>query len=181
MELNDIVTHNGNGRYEIIARVENSRTKFVIRDIDRGKGWSDIYMAFQGDSIYWVEVEKVVPNPFQPRREFDQNKLQELREAVAREDRRGYVRHDIELHRLIWGQANNPYLLDLLRTLTGPIYMFVADNANVIGWDRAFELHEKLIDSINAGDVRLALEQVDCHMDEGLYRSNQVFQRRELL
>lgn len=39
-------------------------------------------MAFQGDSIYWVEVEKVVPNPFQPRREFDQNKLQELADSI---------------------------------------------------------------------------------------------------
>lgn len=39
-------------------------------------------MAFQGDSIYWVEVEKVVPNPFQPRREFDENKLQELADSI---------------------------------------------------------------------------------------------------
>ena len=39
-------------------------------------------MAFQGDSIYWVDVEKVVPNPFQPRREFDQSKLQELSESI---------------------------------------------------------------------------------------------------
>lgn len=39
-------------------------------------------MAFQGDSIFWVEVEKIVPNPFQPRREFDEHKLQELSESV---------------------------------------------------------------------------------------------------
>ena len=39
-------------------------------------------MAFQGDSIFWVEVEKVVPNPFQPRREFDEQKLRELSESV---------------------------------------------------------------------------------------------------
>jgi len=39
-------------------------------------------MAFQGDSIYWVEVEKVVPNPFQPRREFDEQKLKELSESI---------------------------------------------------------------------------------------------------
>lgn len=39
-------------------------------------------MAFQGDSIYWVELEKVVPNPFQPRREFDQSKLQELADSI---------------------------------------------------------------------------------------------------
>lgn len=39
-------------------------------------------MAFQGDSIYWVEVEKIVPNPYQPRREFDEQKLKELSESV---------------------------------------------------------------------------------------------------
>lgn len=39
-------------------------------------------MAFQGDSIYWVEVEKIVPNPFQPRREFDEQKLKELSESI---------------------------------------------------------------------------------------------------
>ncbi len=39
-------------------------------------------MAFQGDSIFWVEVEKVVENPFQPRREFDESKLKELAESI---------------------------------------------------------------------------------------------------
>jgi len=39
-------------------------------------------MAFQGDSIYWVEVEKIVANPFQPRREFDQARLQELADSI---------------------------------------------------------------------------------------------------
>jgi ParB family chromosome partitioning protein len=39
-------------------------------------------MAFQGDAIFWVEVEKIVPNPFQPRREFDESKLKELSESI---------------------------------------------------------------------------------------------------
>ncbi len=39
-------------------------------------------MAFQADSIFWVEVEKIVPNPYQPRREFDEAKLKELSESV---------------------------------------------------------------------------------------------------
>jgi ParB family transcriptional regulator, chromosome partitioning protein len=39
-------------------------------------------MAFQGDSIFWVEVEKIVPNPYQPRREFDEARLKELSESV---------------------------------------------------------------------------------------------------
>lgn len=39
-------------------------------------------MSFQGDSIYWVEVEKIVPNPFQPRREFDEERLRELADSI---------------------------------------------------------------------------------------------------
>ena len=39
-------------------------------------------MGYTGDSIFWVDVEKVVPNPYQPRREFDQHKLQELAESI---------------------------------------------------------------------------------------------------
>ncbi len=39
-------------------------------------------MAFQGDSIFWVEVEKVVPNPYQPRREFNEDKLKELADSI---------------------------------------------------------------------------------------------------
>ena len=34
------------------------------------------------DSIFWVEVEKIRPNPFQPRREFDPNSLQALAESI---------------------------------------------------------------------------------------------------
>lgn len=37
---------------------------------------------FRNDSIFWVEVEKIVPNPYQPRREFDEGKLKELSESI---------------------------------------------------------------------------------------------------
>ncbi|MFH1402291.1 MAG: ParB/RepB/Spo0J family partition protein [Patescibacteria group bacterium] len=36
----------------------------------------------QDDSIYWIEVEKIKPNPFQPRREFDGIKLQSLSDSI---------------------------------------------------------------------------------------------------
>lgn len=39
---------------------------------------SDIYR----DSIFWVEVDRIMPNPFQPRREFDQAKLNGLAESI---------------------------------------------------------------------------------------------------
>jgi len=39
-------------------------------------------MAYESNAIFWIEVEKVVPNPFQPRREFDPHKLQELADSI---------------------------------------------------------------------------------------------------
>ncbi|MEY2665142.1 MAG: chromosome partitioning protein ParB, chromosome partitioning protein ParB family [Candidatus Parcubacteria bacterium] len=53
---------------------------YLILEVDRLGIFR--FMAFQGDSIFWVEVEKIVPNPFQPRREFDQHKLQELADSI---------------------------------------------------------------------------------------------------
>jgi len=37
---------------------------------------------FQNDSIFWIEVNKIRPNPYQPRTEFDQNRLKELAESI---------------------------------------------------------------------------------------------------
>ncbi|MDO8492340.1 MAG: ParB/RepB/Spo0J family partition protein [bacterium] len=35
-----------------------------------------------GDSIFWIEVDKVDPNPYQPRREFDEARLKDLAESI---------------------------------------------------------------------------------------------------
>ncbi|MEX0652056.1 MAG: ParB/RepB/Spo0J family partition protein [Candidatus Paceibacterota bacterium] len=37
---------------------------------------------FYNNSIFWVEVEKVRPNPFQPRKEFSEGKLEELADSI---------------------------------------------------------------------------------------------------
>ncbi len=37
---------------------------------------------FFGDSIFWIEVEKIKPNPYQPRREFDEARLKDLSESI---------------------------------------------------------------------------------------------------
>lgn len=34
------------------------------------------------DSIYFIEVDKIIPNPYQPRREFDQARLQDLADSI---------------------------------------------------------------------------------------------------
>ncbi len=37
---------------------------------------------FYGDSIFWIEVEKIKPNPYQPRQEFDESRLRDLAESI---------------------------------------------------------------------------------------------------
>lgn len=39
-------------------------------------------MAYVNNAVFWIEIEKVHPNPFQPRREFDQDKLKDLAESI---------------------------------------------------------------------------------------------------
>lgn len=36
----------------------------------------------QNNSIFWIEVEKIKPNPYQPRREFNEEKIGELAESI---------------------------------------------------------------------------------------------------
>ncbi len=37
---------------------------------------------YVNDAIFWIELEKVSPNPYQPRREFDQEALRSLAESI---------------------------------------------------------------------------------------------------
>lgn len=37
---------------------------------------------FYNDSIFWIEVDKIFPNPYQPRREFDEAQLRSLSESI---------------------------------------------------------------------------------------------------
>ncbi|AKM84339.1 TPA: stage 0 sporulation protein J [Candidatus Campbellbacteria bacterium] len=37
---------------------------------------------FQNDSIFWIEVEKIKPNPYQPRKEFSEDKLKLLADSI---------------------------------------------------------------------------------------------------
>jgi len=37
---------------------------------------------FYSDSIFWLETEKINPNPFQPRKEFDETRLNDLAESI---------------------------------------------------------------------------------------------------
>jgi len=34
------------------------------------------------NSIFWIDTDKIKPNPFQPRRDFDETRLQDLADSI---------------------------------------------------------------------------------------------------
>lgn len=36
----------------------------------------------RGESVFWIDIEKMEPNPYQPRREFDEDALQSLSDSI---------------------------------------------------------------------------------------------------
>jgi DNA-binding GntR family transcriptional regulator len=162
LEKEGLIVSRSNGRYVIELSEEEINKLYAVRRV-----------------LERLAVELATQNTSPEYAKALENKVHEMQEATARQDRGAYVRNDFEIHRLIWSQANNPYLLEVLRTLTGPIYMFIADNAAHFSWEETLELHENLIDGINSGDVRAAREALDRHLDHGLRRSSQIFEQGE--
>jgi DNA-binding GntR family transcriptional regulator len=58
--------------------------------------------------------------------------LVQMSEAISRNDRTAYVQSDLEAHELIWRQARNPYLLKMLHSIIGPIFMFIASQTEFL-------------------------------------------------
>lgn len=44
--------------------------------------YEDHFTPRRGESIFWIEIEKIEPNPLQPRREFDEAALKDLASSI---------------------------------------------------------------------------------------------------
>jgi len=40
------------------------------------------YIPTKYDSVFWIEIDKIVPNPYQPRKEFDEDRLRALADSI---------------------------------------------------------------------------------------------------
>ena len=105
-----------------------------------------------------------------------QANLARMADAIARGDRDAYVRSDLEAHQLIWQQANNPYLLKLLGSIVGPIFMFIASHTEFqTKWQETHQLHEELADAICAGDAERAVRSIEAQMENSVQLSHRIF------
>jgi len=106
-------------------------------------------------------------------------KLEEMRTAVARGDRSVHIAADVEMHVLVWQQANNRHLLKMLRSIVGPVFVFVASNADAFDWRETLALHEDMVNCISAGGTCAAVKSIERHLENAMQRSLQVFQDEE--
>jgi DNA-binding GntR family transcriptional regulator len=101
--------------------------------------------------------------------------LDSMRSAVATGDRAAYSRSDVETHRLIWQQSGNQHLQRTLNSMIGPVFMFVAVNAEEYDWRETLRLHEELVVYVSAGDADAAVKSIERHLDNALHRSLRAF------
>ncbi len=101
-----------------------------------------------------------------------------MEQAYLNKDNSTFTQSDVELHTLIWQQANNRHLNKTLDSMIGPIFMFVANNAEHYDWQETLDLHRELVDCINSGDADAASASMERHLANAFERSLHIVQQR---
>lgn len=107
-------------------------------------------------------------------------KLQEMGEAFDRKDIRTFIKNDLETHLLIWRQSNNNRLFNMLKSMVGPIFMFMATNAEYYPWKETVELHQELVAAINSGDTCRSVKSIERHINSALHLSLSMSQKGKI-
>lgn len=98
-----------------------------------------------------------------------EGKLNDMRAAITRGDIAAYTASDLELHKIIWQLADNPYLIHMLNSMIGPIFMFIASQASIVeDWQESLQLHERMIAQLAARDIAAALKTMEAHTNHSL-------------
>lgn len=102
--------------------------------------------------------------------------LDEMRDAVSKDDHIAYIESDVKMHQLIWKQAGNSYLARTLDVIVGPIFVFVSASARQFhDWEQTLAAHEELVAEINRGNAEEAVAAMDAHLDRSFQRTLRVF------
>jgi DNA-binding GntR family transcriptional regulator len=165
LERQGLVVSKPGGRYVIQLDEEGVRHLYQIR------------LALEQLAVE-LAAQRITPGG----KDALQRQLDAMRRAVDANDPEGYVASDLEMHALIWQQAQNPYLLDMLHAMIGPIFMFIATQTRVQeNWRETLELHEALCRAIGDRDTPGALHWIEAHMQRSLALAVEVFQKKEVI
>jgi DNA-binding GntR family transcriptional regulator len=104
-------------------------------------------------------------------------KLRDLEEAVATGDPGLCTKRDIAIHREVWRQADNPFLLRILDSLVGVIFV-LADRVNFYGRgdsDQLLREHRELVDLVASKDSAGAGQAIEAYLNSALMDSLRTF------
>lgn len=104
---------------------------------------------------------------------------EKMEEATKHNDHDAFGQADLEMHRLIWSQAENRHLHRALQAMLGPIFMTVAHSTERSHWQETLQSSHELIDHINSGDVQAALTCMARHLNIGLERALTVVRKAQ--
>ncbi len=105
--------------------------------------------------------------------------LKLMEDAAENKDREAFSRADLEGHSLIWRQSQNLNLEKTLKTMIGPIFMFMATATEYYDWHVTLELHQDMVRCINSGDSEAAKESMFRHMENSRHRAIGIVQARD--
>lgn len=107
-----------------------------------------------------------------------QANLQLMRDAIAQNDQNAYAQSDLEAHQIIWQQARNPYLLKMLNSIIGPIFMFIASHTEFqMNWHETLQMHEELANALVAGNGERAVQSIEVQLQQSFQLSLRVFEK----
>ena len=123
-----------------------------------------------------LAVELAAQHTSEQNREALSASLEVMGQAIQDREYAAFTKSDVEMHDLIWQQADNTHLTRALKSMLGPIFMCIANNAERFAWDEVLEFHRDLVNCINAGDVENAQKSMERHIESSLVRSLQFVQ-----
>ncbi|QQG44969.1 MAG: ParB/RepB/Spo0J family partition protein [Candidatus Sungiibacteriota bacterium] len=66
----------------VLPSAEKQKPKLSSLGEGSRLSYEDHFTPRRSDSVFWIEVEKIEPNPFQPRREFEESTLKDLAGSI---------------------------------------------------------------------------------------------------
>jgi DNA-binding GntR family transcriptional regulator len=153
LEKEGLVESRSNGRY-VVELTEND--VLAIHHVRR--------------SLEKLAVELAAANLDEEGCKVLRARLRDLEEAVATGDAGLCAKRDMAIHREIWRQTNNQYLLRILYALAGATFVLAA-RVNFHGrgnLGQLLESHRKLVDLIACGDGAGAGQAIEADLEIAL-------------
>jgi DNA-binding GntR family transcriptional regulator len=125
-----------------------------------------------------LAVQLATRNTCAENQQAQQAVLAQMEAAAINEDNDAFAKADLDGHALVWQQAENHHLENTLRTMLGPIFMFMANATEYYDWQETLELHRHMVECIASGDEASAADSIRRHLANSRERALGIFKAK---